>query len=292
MLAVVLSLAAAFTFSLGSMMVSALSGRVGVFQLGRWQMALAFAMSASVSVALGGWARVEPWQFGLLAASSATGIMIASASYFATIYVAGPRLSALLFSLAAPFAALEGYLFLGEVLGTGQVAGIALILAGIALAVLWGAEPATGQAPRHPLWQGLALGALTAAGQATGTLLARPAMEAGVEPFTAMAIRSGLGALFFVLLMVFPFARAARRPGWAELRIISGSAFVAMFLGMTLMMAALASGDVGIVSTLTSTTPILILPMIWLTSGTAPRPAAWAGAALAVLGTALISLSA
>lgn len=292
MLAVVLSLAAAFTFSLGSMMVSALSGRVGVFQLGRWQMALAFAMSASVSVALGGWARVEPWQFGLLAASSATGIMIASASYFATIYVAGPRLSALLFSLAAPFAALEGYLFLGEVLGTGQVAGIALILAGIVLAVLWGAEPATGQAPRHPLWQGLALGALTAAGQATGTLLARPAMEAGVEPFTAMAIRSGLGALFFVLLMVFPFARAARRPGWAELRIISGSAFVAMFLGMTLMMAALASGDVGIVSTLTSTTPILILPMIWLTSGTAPRPAAWAGAALAVLGTALISLSA
>ncbi|MGQ0610872.1 MAG: DMT family transporter [Paracoccaceae bacterium] len=292
MLAVVLSLAAAFTFSLGSMMVSALSGRVGVFQLGRWQMAMAFAMSASVSVALGGWARVEPWQFGLLAASSATGIMIASASYFATIYVAGPRLSALLFSLAAPFAALEGYLFLGEVLGPGQVAGIALILSGIALAVLWGAGSHPDDAPRHPLWQGLALGALTAAGQATGTLLARPAMEAGVEPFTAMAIRSGLGGVFFVLLMVFPFARAARRPGWAELRIISGSAFVGMFLGMTLMMAALASGEVGIVSTLTSTTPILILPMIWLTSGTAPRPAAWAGAALAVLGTALISLAA
>lgn len=292
MLAVVLSLAAALTFSLGAMMISALDGRVTVFQLGRWQMALAFMMSAAASVALGGWARVEAWQFWSLAASSASGIMLASATYYATIHAAGPRLSALLFSLAAPFAVLEGWLFLGEVLGPWQLAGIALILLGIALAVLWGGGGHPGDAPRRPLWQGLTLGGITAVGQATGTLLARPAMEAGVEPFTAMAIRSGLGAVFFVLLMVFPFARAARRPGWGDLRLISGSAFVAMFLGMTLMMAALGSGDVGIVSTLTSTTPILILPMIWLTTGRAPRPAAWAGAGLAVLGTALISLAA
>ena len=292
MLAVVLSLAAALTFSLGAMMISALAGRVTVFQLGRWQMVLAFAMSATTSLALGGWARVEPWQFWFLAASSASGIMLASATYFATIYAAGPRLSALLFSLAAPFAVLEGWLFLGEVLGLWQLVGIALILSGIVLAVLWGAGSHPDDAPRRPLWQGLALGGITAAGQATGTLLARPAMEAGVEPFTAMAIRSGLGALFFVALMVFPFARAARLPSWADLRMISGSAFVAMFLGMTLMMAALTSGDVGIVSTLTSTTPILILPMIWLATGRAPRPAAWVGAGMAVLGTALISLGA
>lgn len=113
-----------------------------------------------------------------------------------------------------------------------------------------------------------------------------------MEPFTAMAIRSGLGAPFFVALMVFPFAGAARLPSWADPRTISGSAFVAMFLGMTLMMAALTSGDVGIVSTLTSTTPILILPMFWLATGRAPRPAAWVGAGMAVLGTAPIGLSA
>jgi drug/metabolite transporter (DMT)-like permease len=290
MLAVALSLAAAFTFSLGAMLISALSGRVTVFQLARWQMGLAFLMSAAASLVVGGWAGVAAWQFWLLAASSASGIMLAAATYYATIHAAGPRLSALLFSLAAPFAVIEGYVFLGETLGLGQLAGIALILAGIVLAIAGSGQDHPDDAPRRPLWLGVVLGVVTSIGQATGTLLARPAMEAGVDPFTAMAIRSGLGALFFVALMVFPFARAPRLPGVAEVRTIGLSAFLGMFLGMTLMLAALASGDVGIVSTLTSTTPILILPMIWYTTRRAPSLAAWAGAALAVVGTAMISL--
>lgn len=292
MLAVVLSLAAAFTFSLGAMLINALAGRVTVFQLARWQMGLAFLMSGAASLALGGWTSVEPWHFWLLAGSSASGIMLAAATYYATIHAAGPRLSALLFSLAAPFAVIEGYVFLGETLSLAQLAGIGLIVAGIVLAVVASGEEHPDDAPRRPLWQGVALGVFTSLGQATGTLLARPAMEAGVEPFTAMAIRSGLGAVFFVALMVFPFARAARLPTGGDLRTISLSAFFGMFVGMSLMLAALTSGDVGIVSTLTSTTPILILPMIWYVTRRAPSPAAWLGAGLAVAGTALISLAA
>ena len=61
-------------------------------------------------------------------------------------------------------------------------------------------------------------------------------------------------------------------------------------LGMSLLMAALAAGNVGIVTTLSSMTPIMILPMVWLRSGVPPVAAAWAGAAIAVAGTALISL--
>jgi len=102
MIAVVLSLGAAITFSLAAMLINALAGKVTVFQLARWQMSIAFALTAAASVALGGWATVAPWQFWLLAASSATGIMLASATYFAAIYAAGPRVTALLFSLAAP----------------------------------------------------------------------------------------------------------------------------------------------------------------------------------------------
>lgn len=292
MIAVVLSLGAAITFSLSAMLINALAGKVGVFQIARWQMAIAFALTAATSLALGGWRTVESWQFWLLAASSASGIMLASTTYFAAILAAGPRITALLFSLAAPFAVLEGWLFLDESLSLAQLSGIGLILAGILLAITAGGESHPDDAPRLPLWQGVLLGVITAAGQATGSLLARPAMEAGVEPFTAMAIRSGLGGLFFLALMVFPFARAARLPGPRDLRVIGLSAFFGMFLGMSLMMAALTTGDVGIVSTLTSTTPILILPMIWYATRRAPKPAAWAGAALAVAGTALISMAA
>lgn len=292
MIAVVLSLGAALAFSLAAMLINALAGRVTVFQLARWQMSIAFGLTAVASVVLGGWATVAPWQFWFLAASSAIGIMLASTTYFAAIYAAGPRLTALLFSLAAPFAVIEGWLFLGEALNLGQLSGIALILGGIVLAIVAAGDTHPDDAPRRPLWQGVALGVITALGQATGSLLARPAMESGVEPFTAMAIRSGLGAAFFIALMVFPFARATRMPNGPEMRTVGWSAFFGMFLGMSLMMAALTTGDVGIVSTLTSTTPILILPMLWFVTRRAPAPGAWAGAALAVAGTALISMAA
>lgn len=289
MIAVLLSLAAAIVFSLSAMAVSAVAGRIGVMQLARWQMGIAFVLTAAASLAVGGWADVEGWQLWYLAASSATGIMLATTTYLASIYAAGPRITALLFALASPFAVLEGYVFLGETLGPLQLAGIGLILAGILLAIAAGGKGHPDDAPHRPLWQGIALGVITAIGQATGSLLARPAMEAGVEPFTAMAIRSGLGGLFFVALMVFPFARAVHLPAGRDLRNVALSAFFGMFLGMSLLMAALARGDVGIVSTLTSTTPILILPMVWYTTRRAPGVSAWAGAGLAVVGTALIS---
>lgn len=287
MLAVVLSLAAALTFSFAAMLISRLQGTVGPFQLGRWQMGMAFCMTAAAALALGGWRGVTPEQFTQLAASSAFGIMFASTTYFAAIHAAGPRITAVLFSLASPFGLILGYVFLGEVVNLAQAAGIALILAGILLAVMV-ADP--GDRPAKPLWQGIALGVATSLGQAAGIFLARPAMASGVEPFTAMAIRSGLGALFFVVLMILPVARAARMPDARGLMTIGGSAFLGIFLGMSLMMAALASGQVGIVATLTSTTPVMILPLIWITTGRAPALAGWIGAVLAVLGTGLISL--
>lgn len=269
------------------MMIAGLQGRVGPFQLGRWQMGLAFMMTAAASVVLGGWRGVTGDQFWLLAASSASGIMLASTTYFAAIHAAGPRITAVLFSLAAPFGLILGYLFLGEVVNGLQGAGIALILGGIVMAVIM-ADP--GDRPTRPLWQGVVLGVITSLGQAGGSLLARPAMAEGVEPFTAMAIRSGLGFGFYVTLMVLPFARAARLPDLQGMRAIGGSAFLGIFLGMSLMMAALAVGNVGIVATLTSTTPVLILPLIWLSTGKAPALPGWIGAGLAVLGTGLISL--
>lgn len=291
MIAVILSLGAAATFALSALLIDRVNGRVALLQMARWQMGIAFAVTAVVSGLIGGWQTVAGWQFALLAASSAAGIMLASLTYFGAILFAGPRISALLFSLASPFALAMGYLALGETVTWGQGAGIALILLGIVLAIAAPADaPVAGRIAR-PLWQGVALGVITSAGQAAGSLLARPAMAAGVEPVTAMAIRSGLGFAFFLALMILPFARAARPLGRPELGAIGASAILGMFIGMSLLMAALARGDVGIVSTLSSTTPILILPMLWATTGRRPTPAAWAGAILAVAGVALISLA-
>jgi drug/metabolite transporter (DMT)-like permease len=309
-----LALAAAFCIALSGMLISELKGRVDVIRLARWQMLAAFAMTGGAMLALWSWNTVGPREAGLLALSGLFGIIIASTTYFAAIYIAGPRMTALLFTLASPFSLLLGYVFLGETIAGRQAAGIGLVLAGILLAigmrrrgtvpavpVLATTETSITELPSasttratlsNAAWFGIALGVITALGQALGSLVARPAMEAGVEPAAAMAVRSGVAALFFLALALVPHP-LLRKPyvfKGSDLGIAVTAAFFGTGLGMSLLMAALATGNVGIVTTLSSMTPIMILPMVWLRSGVPPVKEAWFGAALAVAGTALISL--
>lgn len=301
------AIAASFCFGLSSMFLSELKGRVPLFQLARWQMFATLAMTGLISIVLGGWRTVGPLQFWQLAGSSFAGIVIASTTYFATIYAVGPRITALLFSLTAPFALALGYVFYGEVISGWQGVGIGMVLAGVLLA-LDIHESFKGQVAGGPerspkpidrpgpvfswgFWPGIILGVVTALGQAVGSLLARPAMAAGVEPFTAMAVRSGLAAILFLALSATPLGRNSREPvRYAALGLVIASAFVGTTLGMSLLMAALQHGNVGVVSTLSSMTPILILPMVWIRTSKRPDAAAWAGALMAICGTALISL--
>ena len=242
------------------MVVGELKGRIALLRLARWQLTAAFLMTAALSVALGGWRGLGQREVLLLAGSSLFGIMLASTTYYAAIYSAGPRVTALLFSVTSPFALGLGYLFLGETIRPVQGLGVACVLGGVVLAL---APARTSGGPSfRPSRAGLALGVATALGQALGNLFARPAMAAGVEPFTAMAVRSGLAAAFFLLLAAFPFARdpapfRVRDLGWAVTASLFGTV-----LGMSLLMAALATGQVGIVSTLSSMAPIAILPMV------------------------------
>ena len=290
-LAEILALCAAICIAMSSMLVSELRGRLPLLDLARLQMGAAFVMTAAVSLAVGGWRTVEVWQLGFLALSSLFGIIIASTTYFAAIYTAGPRTTALLFSLTAPFAVLLGYVFLGETLDGLQGIGIACVLVGILLAIGARGGPKVKGSERVPCL-GIVLGVITALGQALGSLAARPVMASGVEPFTAMAVRSGIAALFFLILLAVP--HPAMKPkaqiGKRSLGLAIGSAFFGVGLGMSLLMAALAHGSVGIVSTLSSMTPVVILPIVWVRTGAVPPLLAWLGAALAVVGTAMISL--
>lgn len=300
-----LAISAALCIALSGMLINELKGRVDVIRLARWQMLAAFAMTGGAALVIGGWKTIGADEFALLAASSLFGIIIASTTYFAAIYTAGPRTTALLFTLASPFSLLLGYLFLGETIDMRQALGVGLVLAGIAMAVGLRRRDtvaaievsAAGVASialkqSTPAWVGIALGIVTALGQALGSLMARPAMEAGVEPIAAMAVRSGIAALFFLALVPLPFRflhqpYAFRR---SDAGIAIASAFFGTGLGMSLLMAALVTGNVGIVTTLSSMTPIMILPMVWLRSGVPPVPAAWIGAVIAVAGTTMISL--
>jgi drug/metabolite transporter (DMT)-like permease len=61
-----------------------------------------------------------------------------------------------------------------------------------------------------------------------------------------------------------------------------------MALGTTLILAALRTGQANLVGILSSLSPVLLLPLLWLVYRRRPALGAWLGSAMAVAGTALI----
>jgi drug/metabolite transporter (DMT)-like permease len=139
------------------------------------------------------------------------------------------------------------------------------------------------------LLMGVLCGLGAALGQAAGSLIARPVMAAGMDPYLGSLLRVGASGVAMALLMATPLAPARPRaitPAVLILTLIT--AFTGLLLGMTLFLYALQGPETGIVATLSATSPVIILPLLWLRTGQPPTRASWIGAALAILGLALI----
>ena len=131
---------------------------------------------------------------------------------------------------------------------------------------------------------------LSALCQSLGTLMIKPLMGTGIDPVAASAARMSLALLAHMVLFASGWtgARAKAPLRREDAFLIFMSAAVAMALGMTLILMALRDGQAGLVAVLSSVTPVLVLPLLWLVYRRRPATGAWLGAVLAVLGTALI----
>ena len=287
------ALVAAASWALTGIVSTTPSRTLGAIGFVRLRMAIVFVGLALVATVLGGWASLTAPMMLPILASGAVGIFVGDTALFATMNRLGPRATGLLFAANAPIAALLGWLVLGETLVPLALGGVTLSFAGVLLAVGYGRRGGDGgnwlEQVRGPLWIGVALGLLAASAQAVGTLLARPVMVAGADPIAVSALRCAIAAAALqCLAFASPAARLAAPLTWRLVGLVALSGFLAMGVGMTLLLFALEGGKVGIVSTLSATTPVMILPLLWRATGHAPAPAAWVGAALTVAGAALI----
>ena len=115
-------------------------------------------------------------------------------------------------------------------------------------------------------------------------------MAAGADPIAVSAMRVGVAVVcFYAAYAVMGTRMKAHGPLTLSVGLITAfSGFLAMAVGMTLILFALSGGEVGIVSTLSATAPAIVLPLVWLKTKEFPALGAWCGAGLVVAGSALI----
>jgi drug/metabolite transporter (DMT)-like permease len=290
-----LALGAAVCWASASLISVSPSRHLGAFAFTRWRMLLVAMMLWAVALVSGGWRSLASDSWRIMALSGLIGIFIGDTALFAAMNRLGPRRSGVLFATHAMFSALLGFWLLGERMSLQATWGSVLTMAGVISAILLGRDrddQHAWEADRGHVGVGIALGLLAALCQAVGSLIAKPLMTNDLDPIAASAVRVSVAcaAHFILLWLGLPVARAHQTLTLHVLAQTALNGFVAMGVGMTLVLLALQSGDVGMVAILSSVSPVLLLPLLWLRLGRAPAPGAWVGAGLTVLGTALILL--
>ena len=212
-----------------------------------------------------------------LSLSGFVGFALGDLFLFRAFVVLGSRISVLIMSATPPMAALIGWAALGETLTAGEIAGMILTIAGIALVVLErpsrpagsplaatspsGPAPETRAATATPRWVGVLLALGGAGGQALGLVLGKIGMR-DLDPSAATQIRVIAGivgfAVIFTLTSRWRRVGAALGDGVAMSRITAG-AFFGPFLGVSLSLLAVQRTATGIASTIMAIPPVLII---------------------------------
>ncbi|MGU3576234.1 DMT family transporter [Brucellaceae bacterium C25G] len=287
------ALGAAVCWAMTGLISAGPAGHLGALSYNLYRQVFVTCLLAVYVIATGTWHQLDSSNISLLILSGFIGIFLGDTVLFATLNRLGPRRSGILFAMNAPIAAFLGWLVLGEILTTRSVIGIIITIVGVCLAIFFGKR----RDQKHPwesikgaLWVGVALGLLSALGQAIGSIIVRPVMETGIDPFVASMMRVGVAAACLSVLTQLPMAsvKPRNKPTLPILAMTALSGFLSLALGMTLLLFALSGGKIGIVSTISATTPVIILPFLWLRTGERPASGAWIGAALVVVGLALI----
>jgi len=285
------ALGAALCWALGSLFAVGATKELGGIAFTRIRMAMVFVAMLVFLAVRGFGAPIPIDEWPILIVSGVIGIFIGDTALFVAMSRLGPRRAGILFASNAPFTVILTWLLLDESLNLPAVIGCVLVATGVVIAIVYGKrrdqihvwESVSGR-----LWVGALIGLLAAAGQTVGSF----AFEHGADPITVATIRIGAAVVALYVFRLFApqmtRAKAAMTPVLFMRTFVSG--MLGMAIGMSLLLYAFAHGAMGMSAALSSTTPVMLVPIIWLVSRERPAAGAWIGAILAVIGTVLIVL--
>jgi drug/metabolite transporter (DMT)-like permease len=288
-----MAIAAATCWAIGSLLSAQASSHLGAFAFTRWRMAAAATLLWGMAFYTGQWRSLPLDSYGLLMLSGLIGILIGDTALFASMNRLGPRRTGVLFATHALFSALLAWWFFGESLWGWTLVGASLLSSGVMTAIFFGKrqeEQHAWENNQHQFGIGVALGLLAALCQAVSTLMLKPLMVSGVDAISASAVRMSTALVCHLALLWcgFAVARCAQPMTAKVLGMVVLNALLSMVIGMTLILQALKTGDAGLVAMLSSISPVVVLPLLWLVYRRRPALGAWLGASMTVVGTVLI----
>ncbi len=203
--------------------------------------------------------------------SGLVGFVFGDLCLFYSYILITARFSQLLMTLAPPFAALFGWLMLGEKLSPMGLLGMTVTLTGIAISIL--KRGAKKDIHIQLPIKGVLLGLGGALGQGLGIVLSKIGMNhyaasaqglkvAGYIPFAATQIRIITGLVGFSLIILLTKRVTVFRAGLKDRRAVSAifmGAIFGPFVGVSLSLMAVQYTNTAIASTIMATTPVIIL---------------------------------
>jgi len=212
-----------------------------------------------------------------LGASGLVGFVLGDLCLFQAFIDIGSRLSMLVYATAPVFTALLGFAAFGERLSLLGIGGMVLTLAGIAFVVLSKhPAPEVRRSAPHSVQsngtvrpphrtRGIVLALVATLGQAGGLVLGKLGAGTGLaamNPFAGTQVRVIAGILGFALVVTatgkWKGVGNGLRDGKALASLTAG-AFFGPFLGVSLSLLAVQSGNTGVASAIMSIVPILII---------------------------------
>ncbi len=296
------ALSASAFWAMASIIFSRLGKTISALALNWLKCIIALGLMLIVLVLLEGtfWPRgLSPMETGLLAISGLVGLTVGDTVFFGALNRLGARRTLLFAALAPPMTSLMAVPVLGEPLGMPLIVGMTLTMGGVVWVISERHSGGDHLEIRHDdgrMTSSMKWGIAMAVGAAFCQALGNVLTKLGGSQITALEIsivRLAFGVLGLTILVglagrLVGTLASMKRPKTAMM--VVSATFLGTFLGIWLMNAGLRYTYVGIASTLSSTSPIFILPLAYIFDKERLTLRSVGGALVAVAGVAVLFL--
>tara|TARA_B100001173_G_C15915601_1_gene516096 strand:- start:44 stop:937 length:894 start_codon:yes stop_codon:yes gene_type:complete len=284
---------AALCWAVASLISADVTRKIGGLAFNRLRLFFVSIMLIGYTFYLDTWNTINHEFLFTILFSGIIGIFLGDTLLFIALQKIGPRRNNILFSLAAPFTVILNIIFLNEIMSTINLIGCIIVFCGVVVAIAYGNSKDKNhrwEVVEGNIYLGVSLGIGAALCQAIGLIMMKPILTMGADPIASAALRTAISFVFLAFTFFLNYKIFNTKTN-LSVKIVGQSilsGFLGMAMGMSLLLIALKYADAGIVATLSSTSPIMILFLIWLLTKKIPTIGAWIGTVLAIIGSGLI----